>query len=81
MSYYDFTCTDTLCESYVKKSSKSACSAAAEREDKKVEKYLNLSDSYYFVPVDAETYGAFGPQGLKLLKQIGKRIQVVTGES
>ena len=78
---WDFTCADTLCESYVRKASKEACSTAASREIKKVEKYSNLSDSYYFVPVDAETYGAFGPQGLKLLKQIGKRIQVVTGQS
>ena len=77
---WDFTCADTLCQSYVRKSSKEACSAAAERENKKVEKYLNLSDNYHFVPVGAETYGAFGPQGLKLLKQIRKKICAVTGE-
>ena len=67
---WDFTCANTLCESYVKKSSKVACSAAAEREDKKIDKYVNLSDNYHFVPVGVETYGAFGPQGLKLLKKI-----------
>ena len=77
---WDFTTADPLCDSYVKKASKEACSAAAGRENKKVEKYSNLSDNYYFVPVGAETYGAFGPQGLKLLKQIGKKIQTVTGE-
>ena len=27
-----------------------------------------------------ETYGAFGPQGIKLLKKIGKQICEVTGE-
>ena len=77
---WDFTCADTLCESYVKKASKNACSAAAEREDKKVEKYVNLSDNYHFVPVGAETYGAFGPQALKLLKKIGGKIRDITGE-
>ena len=77
---WDFTCGDTLCESYVRKASKQACSPATERENKKVEKYLNLSDNYHFVPVDAETYGAFGHQGLKLLKQIGKKVCAVTGE-
>ena len=55
-------------------------SAAAGREDKKVEKYSNLSDYYHFVPVDIETYGAYGPQGIKLFKQIGKKIQDATGE-
>ena len=30
--------------------------------------------------VGIETYGAYGPQGLKLVKQIGKKIQDATGE-
>ena len=34
-----FTCADTLCKSYVKKASKEVGSAAAGREDKKVDKY------------------------------------------
>ena len=55
-------------------------SAAAGREDKKVEKYSNLSDNYHFVPVGVETYGIYGPQGIKLVKQIGKKIQEATGE-
>jgi len=77
---WDFTCADTLCDSYVKKASKEACSEQLIEKTKKIEKYSNLSDNYYFIPVGAETYGAFGPQGLNLLKQIGKKIQVVTGE-
>ena len=77
---WDFTCADTLCESYVKKASKEACSTAEDREKKKFEKYKNLSDHYYFVPVGAETYGAFGPEGLKLLKKIGAKIHEATGE-
>ena len=31
-----------------------------------------LSDDYHFMPVGAETYGAYGPQGIKIIKQIGK---------
>ena len=38
-----------------------------------MEKYSNLTDNYYFVPVGAETYGAHGPKGIKLIKQIGKK--------
>ena len=77
---WDFTCADTLCKSYVKKASKEVGSAAAGREDKKVEKYSNLSNYFHFVPVGIETYGAYGPQGIKLVKQIGKKIQEATGE-
>ena len=77
---WDFTCADTLCASYVKKASKEQCSAADAREIKKIEKYDNLSNHYHFVPVGAETYGAFGSEGLKLLKKIGAKIKEATGE-
>ena len=52
-------------------------SAAAGREDKKVETYSNLSDNYNFVPVGFETYRACGPQGIKLVKQIGKKFRML----
>ena len=55
-------------------------SEAAGRENKKVDKYSNLSENYHFVPVGIETYGANGPQGIKLVKQIGKKIQDTTSE-
>ena len=32
------------------------------------------------MPVGVETYGAYSPQGIKLVKQIGKKIQDTTGE-
>ena len=51
-------------------------SAAAGKEDKEVEKYSNLSH-YRFVPVDIETYDAYGPQGIKLVKQIDKKIRML----
>jgi hypothetical protein len=65
---WDFTCADTLCKLYVKKASTEVGSAAAGREDKKVDKYSNLSENYHFLPVGVETYGAYGPQGIKLVK-------------
>jgi hypothetical protein len=77
---WDFTCADTLCKSYVRKGSTEVGSAAAGGEDKKVENYSNLSENYHFVPVGIETYGAYGPQAIKLIKQICKKIQEATGE-
>ena len=41
---------------------------------------MNLSNNYHFVPIGIESYGAFGPQGLKLFKKTGKKICEVTGE-
>ena len=77
---WDFTVADTLCASYVKKAANVPCSAAESREDKKVVKYRELEANYHFIPVRAETYGSFGPQGLKFLKEVGKKIREVTGE-
>ena len=46
----------------------------------KLDKYSNLSENYHFVPVGIQTYSAYGPQAIKLIKQIGKKIQEATGE-
>jgi hypothetical protein len=32
------------------------------------------------VGIETSTYGAYGPQGIKLVKQMGKKIQEATGE-
>ena len=56
-------------------------SATVGRENKKVEKYSNLSENYHFAPVWIETYGAYGPQSIKLIKQIGKKKQEATDEN
>ena len=77
---WDFTCCDPGCDSYVNQASKEACSAATTIENKKVDKYSNLSDNYHFVPGAVETYEGFGPQGFKLLKSIGQKIHEATGE-
>ena len=77
---WDFTCADSLCDSYVRKSAKKAGSAAEIREEHKSKHYKELANYYHFVPVCVETFGAWGSQGLKLVKEIGKLIQDVTYE-
>ena len=42
--------------------------AAVGPEDKKVEKYSNLSENYYFVPIRIDPYSAYGPQAIKIIK-------------
>ena len=76
---WDYSCADSLCATYVKSSSKQAGAAANLRENKKIEKYSSLSN-YYFVPVAVETFGSWGSCGLKLIKEIGKKLKEVTNE-
>ena len=56
-----------------------AGSAAEFRETEKSKHYKDLSN-YHFVPVATETFGAWGPEGHKLIREIGKKVQEVTGE-
>ena len=39
-----------------------------------------LLDDYCFVPVGIETFGAWGQEGHKFVKEIGKKLKEVTGE-
>ena len=43
-------------------------------------KYQELANDYYFVPIGIETYGSWGPEGLKLMKTIGAKLKEATGE-
>ena len=54
--------------------------AAKIAESKKNNKYKDLENNYEFVPIAVETFGSWGPESHKFIKEIGKRIQENTGE-
>ena len=74
------TVADTLCQSYINQSVRSAGAAADTREIQKTSKYTSLAENYIFVPVGVETFGSWGPEGSNLIKSIGKKVMDVTGE-
>ena len=77
---WDVTVADSVCQSYVTQCSKISGAAADIRETKKKTKYQNLTNDYIFVPIGIETFGAYGQEGHKLVRTIGKKISEVTGE-
>ena len=77
---WDFTWVDTLAKSYLKETSKQAWSAAEIAEKAKFKKYEELDKDYFLVPVAVETFGAWATKKARLVKNIGKKIQDVTGE-
>ena len=77
---WDFTCADTLCQSYVDQCSNIAGAAAEFREKTKTKHYKELANDYWFIPVAAETFGSWGSDGHKLVKEIGKKVMEETGE-
>ena len=49
-------------------------------ESRKHNKYKDLKDNYLFTPIAMETFGSFGQESLKFIKDLGKRIQENTGD-
>ena len=43
-------------------------------------KYIDLTNNYLFTPIAIETYGSWGPESLKFIKEVGRKIQEITGE-
>ena len=78
--YFNFTVADTVCQSYVYQCSKNPGAAAETREVQKSSKYRELANDYCFVPIGVETFGSWGPEGLKLIKAIGQKVKEATGE-
>ena len=77
---WDTTVADTVCQSYVEQCSKNAGAAAEARETIKSNKYTELAESYHFTPIGVETFGSWGTEGHKLVKEIGRKVMHETGE-
>ena len=77
---WDFTCRDTLAQSYVAQTSKGAGKAAELAEQRKLAHYEELSAQYIITPVATETLGSWGTRSIKFIKELGKRIIDATGE-
>ena len=55
---WDFTCVNTISDSYLLECAKEAGKGAAAAEMKKDRKYERLLNNYCFVPIALETFGA-----------------------
>jgi len=78
---WDATTPDTLANSHLAATSKLAGGAASSAARLKTIKYGDLAASYTFVPVAVETLGAWDIDGLDLIREIGRKLTVRTGDS
>ena len=74
---WDFTCSDTIAPSHIQISSAFPEKVAESVETAKLTKYRNLSADYEVIPIGVET---FGFDGLRLIREIRKKIAQETGE-
>ena len=77
---WDYTCHDTVCQSYVGGTSKEAGKAAEDAEQAKTTKYRDLAAKFNVIPVANETFGSWAPSSLKFIKEIGERMVARTGD-
>ena len=78
---WDFSSTDTTCQSSLPSTKRRAGAAASMRENSKKLKYRDLENDFYFCPISIETMGPWGEEGQSLLFEIGKKLQTSTGEA
>ena len=70
----------TLCPSHIPQTSNEYGKAAEISETKKLAKYDALANNYIVTPIAIETLGPWAPMGLKLIKEVGKKIADLSGE-
>ena len=74
---WDVTCNDTLAAAYVTTTSVTAGGLADWSEDRKLEHYKDLEDTYIMTPIAVETMGAWGQMSLDFIKELGARLTSV----
>jgi hypothetical protein len=78
---WDFTCRDTLAQTYLPATSQRAGAAAALAQKEKHRRYhQDVAALYIFCPVAVETLGTFGEEALQFIKELGRRIRNETGD-
>ena len=78
---WDATTPDTVAPSHLASSSLAAGAAADSAARSKVAKYLQITATHIFVPIAVETFGPWNSEGLDLMREIGRRAAVGTGDT
>ena len=77
---WDATCVSTLAETYINQTSETPGTAAEKAEKAKIALYQELVKDYIFTPIAVETFGSWGSESHKLVKEIRKKVMEETGE-
>jgi hypothetical protein len=78
---WDVTVSDTFAASHLPKTSQVAGGAAEEANERKCQKYANIMLTHGFCAIACETMGPINESGLSLLKELGRRITKVSGDT
>ena len=76
----DFTCSDTFAPRLLDVSSSHFGKVAERAEQAKLTKYEQLERDFEIVTICVKTMGPWGPNGLKFVHEVGRRISEESGE-
>ncbi len=80
VAVWDATCPDTFAPSYLPSAASGAGAVTAAAEERKKRKYSNLDLCHSFIPVAIETTGDFGPEIMEFLRELDRRLQLVSAD-
>ena len=77
---WDCTCVDTFAGVHLNRSAMEAGIAANSAEERKRRKYAALAEAHQFEPIAVETIGVYDESTGVIIRAIGRRLVVATGE-
>ena len=75
---WDVTVIDTIADSYLHLTSAKAGGAAENATTRKEDKYVDLQQTYTFVPLAMETLGHSNVKGMEFLHELDRRLAVIS---
>ena len=77
---WDLTCNDTFAPNHLNVSSNHLGKMAEQAEQAKLTKYEKLERDFEIVPICVKTMGPWGPNGLKFVREVDRRISMEFGQ-
>ena len=78
---WDVTVTDTVADSYLHLTSTKAGGAAENAATRKEDKYVDLHQTYTFIPLTFETLGPINVKGVEFLQDLSRRLAAISDDN
>ena len=78
---WDVTVTDTVADSYLHLTSTKAGGAAENAATRKEDKYVDLQQTYTFIPLAFETLELINVKGVEILQELGHRLAAISDDN
>ena len=78
---WDVTVTDTIANSYLHLTSAKTGGAAENAATRNEDKYVDLQQTYTFIPLGFETLGPINVKGVEFLQELDRRLEAISDDN